>query len=122
MPRFLLIFTLFIISCHSPTEQEKLHTTIAGNWLLVYPDHRLKNARQEEIYNRVMQDSVLNEKGLKLVQFFDDGSFQQLDKPGEKGKWAVSADKQVYVANGGTGFEDFKTEYTKYEDQTLQLT
>src|SRR5689334_9812118 len=105
MQRCLLIITLVIASCHTPSEQDKLHTSIAGNWLLVYPDHHLKNARQEDVYNRAMQDSILDEKGLKLIQFFEDGSFQQLDKPWQKGKWALSGDKQVYIANGGEGFE-----------------
>lgn len=66
-----------------------------------------------------MQDSIISARGLKLVQFFSDGSFQQLDSMGKKGKWNVT-DKEIVVIQGGEGFHEFQTEFFDYKDNELR--
>ncbi|MEI9912200.1 MAG: hypothetical protein WDO71_22650 [Bacteroidota bacterium] len=117
---FLLLIVL-IVSCKSPTEHEKIRGVLTGKWLILHPDHQLKNDRQTELYSR-MQDSIVGLTGLKLIILSEDGSFQQMDSVGMKGKWAVSPDKVVYIEKGGKGFENFTTRITRYKKGIMHLT
>jgi len=117
----LTIIILIIHSCKPLSEAEKLHQTLTGKWLLVYPDHKLRNDRQELIYGRI-QDSIVSLKGLKLLRLSDNGVFQQLDSPDKKGRWGMTAGKIVFVEDGGKGFDNFSAYYSGYNDGMMELT
>ena len=121
MRRSFIIIILFIHSCKSLSETEKLHQTLTGKWLVVSPDHKLENDRQKLIYSRI-QDSIVSLMGLKLVRLSDNGVFRQMDSLENKGKWGMTADNVVFVEGGGKGFENFSARYTKYKDGLLELT
>lgn len=91
-----------------------------GDWLVVTADHQLENDGQMLIYGKI-QDSIIDAKCHKLIRFSKDGSFQQVDLPNVKGKWAVSPNLDVFMGNGGEGFDDFKARYSSYKDKELQL-
>jgi hypothetical protein len=120
--RYLIIlYALALATCQSKTQEAKLRERMEGDWLVLLADHQLDNEDQRQVYGR-MQDSVIEAKCHKLLRFFEDGSFQQVDYPGIKGKWAISPDLDVFMGSGGTGFEDFKGRYLTYdEDDQLQL-
>lgn len=119
--RHLFIFLLIsLVACKTSSEHEKLQRSLAGNWLVLWGEHKLKNEDQRELYGRV-QDSVIEAKGLKLLTFYEDGSFVQADYPGQTGKWALSPDRQLYMANGGRGFENFRADFVEFEKKVLQV-
>jgi hypothetical protein len=119
--RYLIIlYTVLFTACQSKTEEAKLKDTLEGDWLVLLADHQLANEDQRQIYGR-MQDSVIDAKCHKLIRFYKDGSFQQIDYPNIKGKWAVSPDLNVFMGSGGTGFDDFKGKYLSYKEEELQL-
>lgn len=120
MPRPLIVALLLscLISCNADTRQEKLKKDLTGDWLVLYADHKLMNSDQRLIY-AIMQDSIISMRGLKLVQFFRDGSFQQLDSLGKKGRWNVS-DKDIVIIEGGEGFNGFETEFFDLKDDVLR--
>jgi hypothetical protein len=120
MRLFLILLTLLFVSCHSPSEQEKLRRSLPGNWVVLLADHKLENSDQRLVYGRI-QDSVIEAKALKLITFFEDGSFMQADYPDQKGKWALSTSGQLYIGLGGKGFEEFKTDFKEYKDKVLQV-
>jgi hypothetical protein len=103
------------------TRDEKKHHDLQGNWLIVSPDHRLKNGRQEVIYSKI-QDSIVGLTSLKLISLSDKGIFRQMDSMGKTGKWGMSADDVVFIENGGQGFDNFNAKFTSYEDDLLELT
>jgi hypothetical protein len=117
---FHVLLILFFVACQTPSEQEKLHKTLTGEWIVLLADHQLKNEDQRQIYGR-MQDSVIGDKALKLVTFFDNGGFQQIDSPEQKGKWAVSPALRLFIAKGGRGFDDFKVEFSEYKKKVLHV-
>jgi hypothetical protein len=121
--RYLIVIYAFALAtCQSKTEEGKLRDRMEGDWLVLTADHQLDNENQRQVYGRI-QDSVVEAKCHKLLRFFEDGSFEQVDYPGIKGKWAVSPDMDVFMGSGGRGFEDFKGKYLTYdEDDQLQLT
>lgn len=100
---------------------DKLRSTVTGKWLVLYPDHKLTNKRQRELYGK-MQDSIVGLTGLKLITFAGDGSFLQNDSIDKHGRWGISPDKMVFVEKGGPGFNSFSTRFTAFENDTLQLT
>lgn len=120
MRRLFPYFLLLLISCRFSSGQEKLRGIVTGDWLVLYADHQLKNRKQREIYGRI-QDSVIRQRGLKLVSFFEDGSFRQMDSLQRKGQWAISPDRKLYLAKGGNGFDDLKAGFLKYEKNILQV-
>jgi hypothetical protein len=115
---FLLLIIFF--SCNSPSEKDKIHNDITGNWFVLSEDHDLEDGNQTRIFGAI-QDSLIAGKCLKLVVFAEDGSFQQLDAPDAKGRWAVSPAQELYVAQGGKGFETYKTKIISYHDKILDL-
>ncbi|MBL7740621.1 MAG: hypothetical protein JNK14_15495 [Chitinophagaceae bacterium] len=122
MRRLVTCFLLFsLFSCKTLTEMEKLHRDLSGKWLVLYPDHDLKNDYQKVVYSKI-QDSIVGLSGLKLVTLADDGSFMQLDSLHARGKWGITGEKIVFVENGGKGFENFSAAFTGYEKGVLKLT
>jgi hypothetical protein len=117
-PLIAALLLLCIASCNSRSEQDQLRHDLTGDWLVLYADHKLTNDKQRKMYGR-MQDSIISMRGLKLISFNEDGSFQQLDSIGKKGKWGVSG-KEIYITNAGNGFYDFKTEFFDLKDNTLR--
>ena len=119
--RYLIILYAFALAtCQSKTEDAKLKETLEGDWLVVLADHQLANDGQILTYGRI-QDSVVDAKCHKLIRFYKDGNFQQVDFPDIKGKWAVSPNLDVFMGNGGKGFEYFKASYSSYKDKELQI-
>jgi hypothetical protein len=117
----LIIILFFSFSCKSLSEAEKLHQTLTGKWLIVAPDHKLKDAWQRTIYSRI-QDSIVELKGLKLVHLFDNGTFQLIDSTEKKGRWGITADNVVFIEKGGKGFDNFSANYTGFKSGVLELT
>lgn len=109
-----------LMACRQPSQQEKIYQSITGDWLIVYPDHQLKGARQREIYAR-MQDSIIALTGLKLVRFTEEGQFRQMDSINDPGNWKLSLANEVYIHDGGKGFNDFKADYASYQNETLRI-
>jgi hypothetical protein len=119
--RYLIILYAFAFAtCQSKTEEARLKETLEGDWLVLVADHQLENEDQRQIYGK-MQDSVVEAKCLKLIRFFENGNFQQVDYPEVTGKWAISPDLDIYMGNGGKGFDYFKVKYLSYRDKQLQL-
>jgi hypothetical protein len=116
----ILLISLSLFSCNSPSEQEKLHRQLSGNWLIVYPDHNLKNQRQRELYGK-LQDSIVSLKGLKLISLSEDGAFRQMDSLNQEGKWTLSPGNTIMVDKGGKGFENYSAEVKGYKGETLLL-
>ena len=117
----LIIILSFSFSCKSLSETEKLHQTLAGKWLLIAPDHKLKGGWQKVVYSHI-QDSIVGLMGLKLIVLAEHGVFQQMDSAGKKGRWGMTADNVVFIENGGKGFENFRSHFTNYRDGLLELT
>lgn len=115
------ILLLFFFSCKSLTDTEKFHQTLTGDWLVLYPDHKLNKGNQRAAYAKI-QDSIIGLKGLKLVTLSDNGVFQQTDAPGIKGKWGITTDNTAFIQNGGKGFENFSAKFNDYAKAELQLT
>ncbi|MDB5196508.1 MAG: hypothetical protein JWP88_879 [Flaviaesturariibacter sp.] len=94
---------------------------LAGNWIIVYPEHRLKNERERDIYARY-QDSVVNLYGLKLVSFKEGGTFQQVDSVfSAPGNWRIEKDTLLRITKGGKGFHPLTTVIRSLYDTELQL-
>lgn len=119
--RWLLFILILFCSCKSLSETEKFHQTLVGDWLIVYPDHKLNNSSQRAVYGKI-QDSIVGLKGLKLITLSDKGVFQQTDDISTKGKWGITADNVAFIQNGGEGFENFSAKFTGFQKGVLQLT
>src|SRR5262245_38166342 len=116
-----VVILIAIISCSSPSPQEKLQETLTGNWLIIAPDHHLNSGHQEVVYSKV-QDSIVVLSGLKLITLSDNGTFLQVDSIGKHGKWGISPDNWIHIERGGPGFENFSVRFTGYDGGTLKLT
>jgi hypothetical protein len=117
-----ILFLLAILqwACAGPAKKS-VHQQLTGNWFIIYPEEILTTKQQEAIYARV-QDSLVTEKGVKLVSFLENGQFIQWDSTGLQGKWGVIDETNVVVSDGGKGFGNFKSEFSKGEDGIIQLT
>lgn len=121
MRYFLLLVVLFQFGCSSSSSDKgDVRKQVTGDWFILYPDEDLKNPAQEKLYAR-LQDSLVNLKGVKMVSFFENGTFIQWDSTVMKGKWGV-AEEEVVVSKAGTGFQNFKSTYSGYKDGVLKLT
>src|SRR4051812_14150212 len=99
---FFLLLCLVQLSCGS--KKRDLFEDLKGNWLILYPDHRLSSSEQREVYGR-HQDSIVNLYGLKLISLAENGDFNEVDsmfRP--SGKWILTTDSQVKIREGGRGF------------------
>jgi hypothetical protein len=120
--RYLLLLVLIIVnSCKPGKKENEISDVIAGNWIIIYPEHQLKNEKQKNLYATI-QDSIISLFGLKLISFNKDGSFRQMDSINKNGKWETENNSVIYVINGGRGFDKFKTTFTAFDKGVLQLT
>lgn len=117
---FFAFLLLLLVSCRLSPGKEQPDGVVTGNWLVLYADHELKNQQQRQVYGRI-QDSVIAAKGLKLVSFFEDGSFRQMDSLQSNGRWVLSPGKEFYVIRGGNGFDDFKSGFLSYEKEVMKI-
>jgi hypothetical protein len=120
MGKACFFLVIFFLSCQSRQRKETLQNGLTGNWLVVYPDHQLRNETQEKIYAAI-QDSVVGLKGLKLISFFPDGHFTQTDSLSLKGKWGVVEDTILYIRSGGEGFENFNAALLSLDEEKMEL-
>ena len=102
---FLMPATCFI-ACGFSRDQPNINEAIAGNWLVLYPDHQRNNAIQTAIYAKA-QDSIVNLMGLKLITFTEDGKCQLIDSLyRQTGNWKVYLN-ELAVNGAGKGWESF---------------
>lgn len=121
--RYLFFTTLlFIIACTSGKKKGKdTRSQVAGNWFVVYPDEKLNSQEERELYAR-LQDSLVNQRGVKLVTFDENGTFTQWDSTGQQGRWGILEDGRVVVNRAGRGFENFKADFDGISDDEMMLT
>lgn len=120
---FLFANILLFSSCTFWQKKEvDLSESIAGDWLILYPDHDLKNDEQRKIYGEA-QDSIVTLFGLKTISFRQDGSFLQTDsvfKP--TGKWHFNAENdKLFIRNGGKGLDFFQGDLAGIKKDTMQI-
>ena len=72
---FTVIIILFLSSCTFwQTREQDPVKAIAGNWLILYPEHELTTADQRKAYTKA-QDSIVSLLGLKTISFLEGGAF-----------------------------------------------
>src|SRR6187401_1043467 len=108
MYKYAIVLLLFFISCVNFRKNNfDAKKEIVGNWLILYPQHILKNDAQRKLYGKA-QDSIVNQGGLKLVSFEKDGKFFQMDSLfGRQGSWIVVDSGSLNINSAGKGFEYF---------------
>jgi hypothetical protein len=122
MKWYTLMLILLMASCSGKVKKEKsLFETATGNWFVLYPDDKLLTPAQKKIYAEI-QDSLTELKCLKLVSFFKNGVFNQLDSIMIKGSWGVKENEYLFIHNGGHGFDDFRAAFSGYSNEVIQLT
>lgn len=114
MRYIIFLLTLFLLACGNNKSK-----TIAGNYLILYPDHILPSQAMEEAYEK-MQDSIVSGTGLKLVQLNEDGNFFQMDSS-RGGKWADIRGSRIFIKEAGKGLDSFNTRLISFEDDMLVL-
>lgn len=109
MNKFLILLMFGVSSCLNIRDNDfNPQEEIQGNWLILYPQHVLKNDAQRKIYVEV-QDSIVNLSGLKLVSFTTKGEFIQVDSLfGRRGTWNMQDTGKIRIRSAGRGFDDFK--------------
>lgn len=113
------ILTCFI-SCGMQDTQPNVKEAIAGNWLVLYPDHQRNNAIQTAIYAKA-QDSIVNLMGLKLISFNEGGKCQLVDSLFRKtGNWNVNLN-ELTVRGAGKGWDNFEGRMIGFRNDTLQV-
>ena len=108
MYKYTIVLFLFLISCVNFSKNYfDAKKEIVGNWLILYPQHILKNDVQRKLYGKA-QDSIVNQGGLKLVSFEKDGHFFQMDSLfGRQGSWFIVDSGNLKINSAGKGFENF---------------
>ncbi|MEP7371882.1 MAG: hypothetical protein ABI675_00750 [Chitinophagaceae bacterium] len=103
-------------------EKADFNKAIAGNWLILYPEHEITNAEQRKLY-AAAQDSIVSLLGLKTITFQDKGVFFQTDslfKP--VGKWSLNPENNnLFIRNGGKGLDFFAGNLTSIHRDTMQI-
>ncbi|HYO22556.1 MAG TPA: hypothetical protein VER36_09125 [Flavisolibacter sp.] len=116
----ILLLCSFFLSCGS--QKQDGPDALTGNWLILYPDHRLKTYSEREVYGKY-QDSLLSLYGLKLIALESNGHFREVDSVGAgAGKWIYGNDSLLKIQEGGKGFNPFNARFTSLENDTLQVT
>ena len=117
-----LVLLLFFISCVNFSKNDfDAKKEIVGNWLILYPQHILKNEAQRKLYGKA-QDSIVNQGGLKLVSFEKDGKFFQMDSLfGGQGSWFIVDTGSMKINSAGTGFEHFSGEVRGILNDTILI-
>jgi hypothetical protein len=67
---------------------------MTGNWFVIYPEEKLVNTEQSKIYTKI-QDSLVTDKGVKLISCLDNGQFIQWDSTILRGKWGIIDENRV---------------------------
>jgi hypothetical protein len=118
----ILILSIFLlpISCKSLTEHEKKKQFLTGNWIVLYPDHQLRNQHQRELYGK-LQDSIVGEAGLKLISLEENGQFRQADSLNDTGSWELEENGDLIISGGGKGFNYLKANFLEYNNNELKL-
>jgi hypothetical protein len=122
MYKYTIVLLLFIISCANLSKNNfDAKKEIVGNWLILYPQHILKNDAQRKLYG-VAQDSIVNQGGLKLVSFEKDGKFFQMDSLfGRQGSWFIVDSGRLKINSAGKGFEYFNGEVRGILNDTILI-
>ena len=122
MYKYTIVLLLFFISCVNLSKNNfDAKKEIVGNWLILYPQHILKNDAQRKLYGKV-QDSIVNQSGLKLVSFEKDGKFFQMDSLfGRHGSWFIIDSGSLKVNSAGKGFENFNGEVRGMLNDTILI-
>jgi hypothetical protein len=114
-----LLSVLLLSACSST--KEKTADALTGNWLILYPDHKLTSYHQRDVYGR-HQDSLLGLYGLKLIRLEEGGRFVDVDSASpNNAKWQLR-EGVLKVQEGGRGFNPFNSSFTDLENDTLKLT
>ena len=120
---FTVIIILFLSSCTFwQTREQDPVKAIAGNWLILYPEHELTTADQRKAYTKA-QDSIVSLLGLKTISFLEGGTFFQSDsifKPA--GNWHFNPEnKNLFIRNAGKGLDFFKGTFSGIRRDTMQV-
>jgi hypothetical protein len=119
--RLLAIAALLILtSCHSLTEKERMVKDLTGHWLILYPREGMTGSAAHWLYEEI-EDSIGGLTGLKLVSFTKDGVFRQQDSIQHEGKWVLSDAGELFISEGGKGFDHFRCVFHGYDKGVLQL-
>ncbi len=120
---FPVIIILFFSSCTFwQTREQDPVKAIAGNWLILYPEHELTTPDQRRAYTKA-QDSIVSLLGLKTISFLEGGAFFQSDsifKP--VGNWHFNPEnKNLFIRNAGKGLDFFKGTFSGIRRDTMQV-
>ena len=109
MNKLLLLVGFVFVSCMNISDRGlDFHKEIQADWLILYPQHILKNPVQGKIYG-IAQDSIVNLLGLKLVSFSNNGEFIQTDSLfGKHGAWKIADTGRLEISKAGKGLENFR--------------
>lgn len=116
------IFLLFSSCTLWQTNEINLSEAVKGDWLILYPDHDLKNDEQRKVYGRA-QDSILGLLGLKTISFQEDGSFLQTDSIFKTaGKWHFNSENnKLFIRDGGKGLDFFRGNLLDIKKDTMRI-
>jgi len=122
MYKYTIGLLLFFISCVNPGKNNfDPKKEIVGNWLILYPQHILKNDAQRKLYGKA-QDSIVDQGGLKLVSFEKNGKFFQMDSLfGHHGSWFLADSGSLKINSAGKGFENFNGEVSGMLNDTILI-
>lgn len=122
-PYLIILVLLLFISC--VVKKDKVivmpQEFIRGDWLILYPQHKLNNEVQRKIYGKV-QDSIVDLMGLKLISFKSNGEFLQMDSLfGKHGNWVIADSGRLNLRSAGKGFEDFNGVFAGVQNDTMLI-
>jgi hypothetical protein len=115
------ILLISLMACKSSPKKTSIYQTLSGNWLVLYLSNDDVSDKKTDLYAK-LQDSLVTGKGLKLVTFYADGYFAQLDSLPLKGRWSTKEDEIIYVNGAGKGFDHLKCVFKSYQDGNMLLT
>lgn len=114
-----VLFSLLCFSCSSSKQDPA--EFLAGNWLVLYPDHQLKTKSERDVYGK-HQDSVVNLFGLKMISVKSNGEFAEADSLFKApAKWILADEIDMQIREGGKGFNPFNATIENFENDTLRL-
>ena len=122
MGKLSLLVCFVFVSCLNFSERSfSFQKEIQGDWLILYPQHILKNDVQRKIYGSA-QDSIVSLLGLKLVSLNSNGEFIQTDSIfGKHGRWRITDTSKLEIKGAGKGLENFKGTLVGIVNDTILL-
>ena len=103
-------------------EKTDFNKVIAGNWIILYPEHKLINAAQRKL-DVTAGDSSVALQGLKTITFQDKGVILQtgsLFKP--IGKWTLNQENNnLFIRNGRKGLDLFAGNLTGIHQYAMRI-